>query len=358
MMQTARTLLPRFIVIGSGLVDKIVLLLQGHGVRTRRALVLADLTTARLGGREIARRLRRSGVTVAVRLVRDSTMASVRRVMAAADRVDLVIGFGGGRVLDVAKLAAGNAAVRFVSMPTILSNDGIASPVAVIKDRNGIPVSHITRPAVGVLVDLAVIRSAPIRHLRAGVGDLMSNLSAVHDARRAAAQRSTTVDREALHMASAGALRLLKHRGPITGSNFLLSLTHGLLESGMAMCLVGSSRPASGSEHKISHALDYLARPRRTLHGEQVGIAALFTMALQHNRHLQPLIELYARIGMPMTLRYLDVTFMEFCRVVAYARSIRPERPTVLDRRELNVDQVRKIAAMIAARRRSVVRSA
>jgi glycerol-1-phosphate dehydrogenase [NAD(P)+] len=259
-------------------------------------------------------------------------------------RSDLVIGFGGGKVLDASKLAAGRARIKFLSVPTILSNDGIASPVSVIKARNGVPVSHLTRPPWGVVVDIKVVQKAPIRHLRAGIGDLISNLSAVWDARLAKKRKKGGVDDYALSLAEAGPARLLKQRSPrIKDPDFLMRLTEGLAQSGLAMGIAGSSQPASGSEHKISHSLDQIRPRNRNLHGEQVGVAALFTMAVQENDYLAKVRTFYRRIGFPMRLVYLGLTPEIFCRVVAHALRIRPERYTILEERKLKDKDVLKI---------------
>ena len=52
-----------------------------------------------------------------------------------------------------------------------------------------------------------------------------------------------------------------------------------MISSGMAISIAGNSRPASGSEHKFSHALDMIA-PKPALHGEQCGVGTIMMMYL------------------------------------------------------------------------------
>ena len=109
------------------------------------------------------------------------------------------------------------------------------------------------------------------------------------------------------------------------------------------MCIVGSSQPASGSEHKISHAIDYLYAPKKNLHGEQVGIATVFTMVLQENKYYKKVVGLYDRIGFPHKLTRLHLNFNQFVEVVMYATKIRPDRYTILEHINLTPDQIKTI---------------
>lgn len=325
---------PAFLEVGTNLAPYFLTILRIQRLQPRRILFLADPTTYKIGGDGLVRALRRKGIRVRREQIANCEKTTVDRIIGRirSHRAGLVIGYGGGKVLDVAKLAAGRSRTKFLSFPTILSNDGIASPVAVIKDDESIPVSHLTRPPWGVIVDVGVVKRAPIRHLRAGIGDLVSNLSAVFDARLAKRRHAGYVDDYALSLAEAGPALLIElGRHGIKHPEFLKRLTEGLAQSGLAMGIAGSSQPASGSEHKISHSLDRFLPWARNLHGEQVGIACLFTMALQGNRYLERVRRFYRRIGFPQRLAYLGLSPDVFVRVVQGAPRMRPERYTILE---------------------------
>jgi len=129
----------------------------------------------------------------------------------------------------------------------------------------------------------------------------------------------------------------------VKDDDFLVTLTQGLIKSGFAMCIVGSSQPASGSEHKISHSIDYLYSPKKNLHGEQVGIATAFTMVLQENKHYRKVIALYDRIGFPYKLKKLHLNFDQFVKVVMHATKIRPDRYTILEDKNLTPEQIKAV---------------
>lgn len=336
--------LPSFFEVGEHKTVNLSKALSDHSVSCQHVLLLGDRKTFLIGGGPISQSLEDGDIKVSRHLVSTSDEKNVKHVEDDIQQKspDLVIGFGGGKVLDVGKLAAGNTGIPFLSIPTTLSNDGISSPIAVIKDENNIPVSHITRAPCGVIVDISIIKKAPIRHIRAGVGDLISNLSAVFDARLAHSRGKETTNSSALTLAEAGALSLLDFpHESIKSNEFLLCLTRGLIKSGFAMCIVGSSRPASGSEHKISHSIDNLYSPRKTLHGEQTGIAALFTMALQKNEYLGRVKKLYDKISFPQKVRKLYLNPDQFVKAVLNAERIRPDRFTVLEDRNFKAKEIK-----------------
>jgi len=105
---------------------------------------------------------------------------NVERVMAAAKGASCIIGLGGGKSVDVGKLAAFRSALPFFSVPTSASHDGISSPFASIKGLDR-PYSVKAKPPVGILADVRVIASAPRKLLSSGCGDLVSKMTAVRD---------------------------------------------------------------------------------------------------------------------------------------------------------------------------------
>jgi glycerol-1-phosphate dehydrogenase [NAD(P)+] len=130
----------------------------------------------------------------------------------------------------------------------------------------------------GVIVDTQVCREAPRNLTLSGVGDLAAKLTAVKDWKLAFRATGETVDDFAALLSDSSVHAFRSH--PVFDAEGIRLLATGLLLNGIAMEIAGSSRPASGSEHLISHALDAIsARPR--LHGLQVGVAAYLVSLLQ-----------------------------------------------------------------------------
>ena len=263
------------------------------------------------------------------------TDASVDAARALADKLmsssyDAVVGIGGGRTLDVAKYTASLVGQPMVSVATNLSHDGIASPVASLlhDGRKGSFGVHIP---IAVFVDLDYVRRAPPRLVRAGIGDAVSNISALADWRLAADERGESIDGLAASFARAGALALLDRRDSIESTEFLTLLAESLVLSGLAMAVAGNSRPCSGSEHEVLHAIDQLY-PGTSNHGELAGMAALFCTFLRGDTdHAQALDACLRRHELPRTPADVGLSPEQFVEAVVHAPTTRPDRFTILE---------------------------
>jgi glycerol-1-phosphate dehydrogenase [NAD(P)+] len=248
------------------------------------------------------------------------------------------VGIGGGRTLDVAKYAAGLVGLPMVSVATNLAHDGIASPVATL-EHDGRKGSYGVPVPIAVVVDLDYVRRSPPEQLRSGVGDAISNLSAVADWELAAEERGEVVDGLAAAFARSGAESLLHRTDDLLTDMFLTALAEALVLSGLAMAAAGSSRPCSGACHEISHAIDALY-PGRSYHGEQVAVGALFATFLREDERLDSLAAALGRFGVARLPRELGLSDEEFAAAVHLAPSTRPDRYTVLEHLGLDKGQI------------------
>ena len=248
-------------------------------------------------------------------------------------RVDVVVAVGGGRTLDVAKHASSRVGLPMVAVATSLAHDGIASPVSVLSVGRSRVSFGVAMP-VAVVVDLELVERSPERLLRAGVGDVVSNLGALADWRLAQQVRGESVDGLAASFAGAAARAVLDQRGQLTSRPFLACLADSLILSGMAMAVAGTSRPCSGACHEISHAIDEL-HPNTATHGEQVALGALFAFVLRDDlRTAEALASCLQRNGLPTTPAMLGLSDAQFVEVVRRAPSTRPDRFTILEHLE------------------------
>src|SRR5436305_2069285 len=222
-------------------------------------------------------------------IVRVEEGGTLNSALELADRLrkqfyDAVVGIGGGGTLDVAKHAASLVGLPMVAVATSLSHDGIASPVSSLS-HDGQKASYGVQMPVAVLVDLDYVRTSPLRMRRSGVGDAVSNLSAVADWKLAERVRGEPVDGLSVALAHTGAEAVLHSEGGVDDDDFLVVLGEALVLSGLAMATAGSSRPCSGADHEIVHAIDHLF-PDAGLHGELAGVGALFAAHLQEDPRL------------------------------------------------------------------------
>lgn len=258
-----------------------------------------------------------------------------------ASHYDAVVGLGGGRVIDVAKYAAARVGLPMVAVATNLSHDGICSPVSTLDNDAGRGSYGVPTP-IALVVDLDVIRDAPPRFVRSGVGDAVSNLSAIADWELSHGQTGEQIDGLAAAMARQAGEAVLRHPGGCAHDAFLVVLAEALVLSGIAMSIAGHSRPSSGACHEISHALDLLYPRRSALHGEQVGLGAAFATHLRGATAEAGLIaETLRRHGLPVLPEEIGFTGPEFVAAVEFAPQTRPGRYTILEHLDLTTDEIK-----------------
>ena len=268
-----------------------------------------------------------------INIYNENSITDIRRKIIDKG-IDLIVGCGGGRVIDLGKYLSSETFTPFVSIPTILSNDGVSSPISVLRIKDSYKATGSTMP-LGIVVDINVIKSAPISFLHTGVGDLLSNISAFYDWKISSMLGKDKYDSFAAaiaYIAASNIVNKLNTYGKILDSeDFLIDLAQGLVLSGISIAIAGTSRPASGSEHNISHALDKILGANRKLHGIQVGFATLLTLYLQKQYELMERIKsFYRTIGFPTTFEELGISKGIFTRAVKMAPFIR-DRYTILN---------------------------
>jgi glycerol-1-phosphate dehydrogenase [NAD(P)+] len=253
---------------------------------------------------------------------------------------DAVVGIGGGTTVDTAKYAANRWGLPMISVATSLANDGIASPVASLIN-DGIKGSYGVHIPIGVIVDLDFVENGPERVNRGGIGDVISNISALADWELARQMRGEPVDGLAASLARMGAEAVLTMPGDLNDDAFVTVLAEALISSGLAMAVCGSSRPASGGCHEIMHAVDSLY-PGTASHGELAGLGALFCTFLRGDeRRFGQMAECLARHRLPRVPADVNLTDEQFVEAVAFAPRTRPDRYTILEHLAMTPDEIR-----------------
>jgi glycerol-1-phosphate dehydrogenase [NAD(P)+] len=175
---------------------------------------------------------------------------------------DVILGFGGGRSIDTAKLLARDTNLNWIAVPTAASHDGIASDVASVS-HDGYRYSEKCKGPIGVIADLSIIERAPPKLRLAGIGDIVCKASSLGEWRLAYEKKSEPFDKRVYSLVKSALESILQDES-------LGTLVRAEIDSGRAMSIFGSSRPCSGTEHAISHAMD---RTPTDLHGLQVAFA-------------------------------------------------------------------------------------
>lgn len=197
--------------------------------------------------------------------------------------VKILFAVGAGTIHDITRYCAHQAGAAFVACPTAASVDGFCSGVAAMTWKG----CKCTLPAIApalVLADTSVFQNAPIHLAKSGLGDLLGKYISLADWRIGQALTGEYYCHRIADMTAQAVDAVLQTAdGILRGDTEAYeNLMYGLLLSGLAMQMLGNSRPASGAEHHISHIIEMQPKPldiaSDALHGEKVGVATLLVL--------------------------------------------------------------------------------
>ena len=202
--------------------------------------------------------------------------------------VEVLVAVGSGTIHDITRYCANDRGLPFVACPTAASVDGFCSTVSAMTWGG----FKKTLPGVApilVLADIDVIKEAPLALALSGVGDVLGKYTALADWKIAHALTGEflcpeieALTRKAVEEVYA-CCRQIGSKDPAAFQR----LTCGLLLSGLAMQMMGNSRPASGAEHHISHIIEMepesLEVHSSALHGEKVGVGTALASGVYHD---------------------------------------------------------------------------
>ena len=257
------------------------------------------------------------------------------------DKSNLIVGIGGGRSVDTAKLISYNLSIPFVSLPTAASHDGMASPFVSVKSDK--PHSIVASAPMGVFVDIDIIKKAPSKLLASGCGDLIANIIAVKDWQLGHKKTKEYYGRYAADLAMMSAKIVMENSSEFAKKGLdERVIVEGLISAGVASCIAGSSRPCSGAEHLFSHALDKIA-PGIGLHGEKCGIGSIMIAKLQ-GQDWKKIIKTLKDVGAPTTAKQIGLKSDMIVEALMIAQGLRPKRYTILK----EIKMTKKVAMNLA----------
>lgn len=344
MMNTLHAMvLPRRIAIGEdnmGQIGTFIRTLIGDNVVS----LVSGPQVKKIVGDTVEESLAKSGLQGVWHIPEDNDIRSIQEIQEEI-RISgsgIVVGIGGGRSVDIAKMPAMNLGIPCMSVPTAASHDGIASPFVSIRDD--IPHSVSVDAPLGVFVDINVIKKAPARLLASGCGDLVANIIAVRDWQLG--HRKTGeyygVYSSNLAMMSANIIMENSKRFVREGPDVRM-IVESLISAGIASCIAGSSRPCSGAEHLFSHALDSIA-PGQGLHGEKCGIGSIM-MAKLYNLDWHKIASALQDMGAPTTAKQVGLSEDDVIEALVMAQSLRPSRYTILAKTNLDQGAAKSLAS-------------
>jgi glycerol-1-phosphate dehydrogenase [NAD(P)+] len=330
--------LPRKILIGDGVVSQVGMLIRSLSQDAAEVAVVTGRTVKSKAGNELDLSLQEMSLNRSVHIVSHASMDIVNQLheKMANKLPDFIIGFGGGRSVDIGKMTAFKIGRPFLSVPTSASHDGISSPFVSIRGTNK-PHSIRANTPIGVVADTRLMLEAPSRLLAGGCGDLVAKMTAVKDWELARDDLGEYFGGYAANLAYMSAKIILDESNKLRGRNqfSIRTIVEALISAGVAACIAGSSRPCSGAEHLFSHAIEYVAGPNFGLHGERVGLGTIM-MAKLHGLDWSKIAETLETIGAPTKAHQIKLSEEHVVKALISAQSLRPDRYTILSKVRLD----------------------
>ncbi|MCO8244450.1 MULTISPECIES: NAD(P)-dependent glycerol-1-phosphate dehydrogenase [unclassified Haladaptatus] len=321
--------LPRNVLVGHGVLSETVAAIDELHLQGTPLLVTSP-TPNEVAGKRVVTQFEEAGLDVETVVIEEASFAAIQRVIDIANEVKpgYLVGVGGGKAIDIAKMASDEVGRGFVSIPTAASHDGIVSGRGSVPEKDTRH-SVAAEPPLAVVADTEIIADAPWKLTTAGCADIISNYTAVEDWRLAQRLQNVEFHEYSATLAEMTAEMLVDNAGSIKPGleESAWVVVKALVSSGVAMSIADSSRPASGAEHLFSHQLDRIA-PGAALHGHQVGVGSIITEYL-HGGDWRGIRNALSTIGAPTTADELGIDADTVVEALTTAHEIR-DRYTIL----------------------------
>ncbi|MBQ9482324.1 MAG: sn-glycerol-1-phosphate dehydrogenase [Clostridia bacterium] len=275
--------------IKNGAINEMPFFIEKFGAK--KAFIIADENTYRAAGKKVCDILKKKAFQfveyVISGTIKPDEYTVGRVVLHFVNDCDIIIAVGSGVINDTGKILSAIAKIPYIIVATAPSMDGYASKSSSV-DVDGLKVSLSSRCADVIIGDLEVLKNAPLKMLKAGLGDMLAKYISIAEWRIAReivgeyyCEEIAKLVRTALKKCIDNAKGLLERDETAVKAVF-----EGLVLCGIAMSFAGLSRPASGVEHYFSHIWDMRGLEfgsKTELHGLQCAVATLIAAGLYEN---------------------------------------------------------------------------
>ena len=275
----------RFVAIEK---DAIALHLAEQAAAYQHILLVADENTYGAAGEKTVAALgeKLSGkVIFSGKTVLIPNEDAVDAVNAALSGIDLIVGIGSGVIQDLCKYVAHTNGLPYFVIATAPSMDGYTSDGAAMI-MGGMKVTYAAKIPEVILADTQVLKNAPMEMIQAGYGDIVGKYSALNDWRLSHVVNDEYLCPFIYDLTFQMVQKVLSLAAGLVrrDEESVQVLMEALIVVGIAMSFAGSSRPASGSEHHLSHYFEITGIVRGEEyfpHGIDVAYSTVITAALR-----------------------------------------------------------------------------
>ena len=275
------------IIIEEGAIRRLPQVLGKHTYQ--KLCVVSDIHTEQAAGLAVYDELQQAGYSFEKVVYQEEELvpdeeALIYLFTRVPDDCDLIIGVGSGTINDLCRYVSFKMKIDYYIVGTAPSMDGYASNVSPLIIRH-LKTTYEARPARVIIGDLDIISKAPLHMIAAGAGDILGKYVCLTDWQLAHIVNGEYICTEIMELVRQSIKKVAENaqKAAQREKEAIGAIMEGLVLSGIAMSYIGNSRPASGSEHHMSHywemmfLLDGQPDP---LHGTKVGIGTVMSIRL------------------------------------------------------------------------------
>ena len=275
------------IISGSGVIEKLPEQIKEYNFK--KAFILSDENTYKVAGEKVLRLLEENDIGFTSCTIKGETVEPDEKSVGSAimhydSDCDVIIGVGSGVINDIGKIVANVTKSEYIIVATAPSMDGYASSTSSMS-MDGLKVSLSSKCADIIIGDTDILKNAPLKMLKSGLGDMLAKYISICEWKIAAlitgeyyCDEIASLVKDALKKCTDNAEGLLSRDETAVSAVF-----DGLIACGTAMAYAGVSRPASGVEHYFSHVWDMRGAEFGTnvnLHGIQCAFSTYIALGI------------------------------------------------------------------------------
>lgn len=269
------------IKVGKGILNKLPDLIKDY--ENKLIFIIEDIHTFEIAGKKVESLLK-DKFTVSKYIFNQehlvpNEMTLGRLMLKIPDNTSLIIAVGSGTINDISRFLSYKFNIPYLIVGTAPSMDGYASVVSPLICDN-VKITYNALYPIAIVGDIDIIKKAPIQMIQAGLGDIIGKYTALADWNISRILNNEYFCTKIENLVLSSVKKCERSATGISArdDNTIKNIMDALILSGIAIGMVGASRPASGGEHQLAHCYEMIfmnsGHTTKWLHGNTVGVGA------------------------------------------------------------------------------------